>query len=174
MSDFSVYYNTFQDYLKDEFVWGLVDNNVFSINNMDDRELREAILGDLLGVTMWEKQHNERVHFGFTKLLRLLPRSLHKRVKKQMKHDDIVELISIRPFDVRATEVRIVDNSAILQAAMDYAGIWYSGFNIPPDAICLNTENLAKAVEEHGSLENLASSLAMDLIATNPSILTEQ
>ena len=58
MSDFVQ--SSWNDFLNEKFSWELVMTQFFSVKNMDDKELQEAILSDLLGVTFWEKEKKTR------------------------------------------------------------------------------------------------------------------
>ena len=151
-------------FLNCEDAFQITDNYVFSITNMTDRELREAIIHDILSITMWEKENNRKLHFGFTRLNRFLPRHLHKRVSLQMKHDEICNLIQIQRND-SGSEIRIKDNHAILQAAMDYAGTWYTGFNIP-DGVCVFSVN-HELVEKLGGIDAIATLVVNDIKASD-------
>lgn len=113
MSDFHYTHNDPIAFLNCEDAFQITHNCVFSIQNMSDRELREAIINDLLCVTMWEKECGKTLHFGFTKLYRFIPKSMHKRVRRQMKHDEICGLIDIKRTD-NSSEIRIRDDRAIM------------------------------------------------------------
>jgi hypothetical protein len=153
-------------FLNYEFAFQVIHNPVFSINNMSDEELRQSIIEDLLSVTMWEKQFNRKLHYGFTRFLHFLPRHMHSRVYDQMKHVEIIDLIEVT-ITKTGSELRIRDNREILQAAMDYASVWYSGFSFPNDTsiIFLDREAISTAFVESGGVEALASSLTMDIVA---------
>jgi len=109
---------------------------------------------------MWEKENNQKVHFGFTKFLQWIPRYLHKRVFKEIQNEEIIGLIEIKD-----REIRIKDQREILQAAMDYCGHWWENFDIPKDALVFSKENLEKMVEEAGGIEALATELANEIIS---------
>ena len=149
-------------FLNCEDAFQITDNYVFSITNMTDRELREAIIHDILSITMWEKENNRKLHFGFTRLNRFLPRHLHKRVSLQMKHDEICNLIQIQRND-SGSEIRIKDNHAILQAAMDYSGVWYHGFNIPNDTNIFSVDH--EQVEKLGGIDAITKLISSDILA---------
>ena len=151
-----------EETLNDVYMFSVVHNNVFSILNMTEEEIRQSIVEDLLLVTMIEIGENTKLHFGFTKFLRWLPRYLHKKVIKQLRHDEINGLI-----EIKGREIRIRNNRTILQAAMDYCGHWYEGFDIPnePGIITVNREKLEEAVEEAGGVDQLAEKLAKKINA---------
>jgi len=164
MSDFEL--NTFPELLACEFAWQIVQGEVFSVKNMDDQELRESIVDDLLSVTFWEIQHSESVSFDTDALMRFITGSMRARVLDQLTHPEIAGLIE---FTDRG--IRIKTDRAILQAAQDYAGVWYGDFK-PTDPttkiITVNTDVLASAIRACGSTDALATSLAMDLVSDAP------
>ena len=161
--DFPESHRDEKKFLGCEPAFQVVDNSCYSIDNMTDEELRESIIEDLLAVTMWEKQSNQKIHFGFQRFMRFLPIrpiSKRERVFAQMHHADIVHLIDHKD-DENDGELRIKDNHAILQAAMDYAGVWYSDFVMPDGAVCIDRQ----AIEDAGGIETIATSLYMDVIS---------
>lgn len=148
-----------------EEIWEVVDNYVFSIRNVSEEELRRFIVQDVLAVTMWEKHFGRPIHFGMSKLMRFLNRDLYKRVWAAVRHEEIASLLKITRTDT-GSEIRICDDRAILQAAMDYAGVWYSGYVMPETGVFrINRDALNLAAEAHGGFDNLASSIAMDVRA---------
>lgn len=154
-------------YLREEAAWQLVNNSVFSIECMDDKELREAVIEDILTVTMLEKQLGQTLHFGITKMLRFLTRQHHRRVMDALKHDEIRNLIMLSR-GKSGSEVRIKDNREILQAAMNYCGVYYSDFEMGENALIINREILNAAVQQHGGLKNLTEAMVMDVRAKAP------
>ena len=153
-------------FIDEEYLFYIVDNDVCSINNMDDRQLRESIVNDILTVTMWEIDNKKKVHYGMTKFLQFIRREKQKRVMDMMKHPEIEFMIHLVRTE-GGSEIRIKDDRNIRQAAMDYCGHWYEGYTIPEgmDIISLNFEKFEEEVEKYGSVENLAASLAMDVRA---------
>lgn len=148
-----------------EEIWEVVDNTVFSIRNMDEHELRQAIVQDILSVNMWEKHYGQTVHFGLSKLMRFIPRQQFKRVWAALKHEEIYPLLEIKRTDTDS-EIRIRDERAILQSAMDYCGVWYSGYEMPKNGVLvLNPDSFERIEAAYGNLENLAASIAMDVRA---------
>lgn len=168
MSDFNPEFKDPQKFLNCVYAFQLVHNSVFSVDNMSDEELRQSIIEDLLAITMWEKQFGEKLHFGFTRLFNFVLRSQRKRITEQMKHPEIEGLIHIfTPEGHDHQQLRIIDKQPILQAAMDYCGCWYSGFNIPSDALRINHER----IEELGGFDAV-----VDLVATEvmPQIMEQE
>lgn len=156
-------------FLAKEHAWQITDGHVFSIDNMTDKELCEAIIDDVLSVTMWEKELGKKMHFGITQLLRFIPKCKQKRVKKALKHDDISGLIQIdriyRGNTLTGSEIRIKDHPVILKAAMDYCGVWYGDEEIPEGELVIDCGALARKVHELGGIENTVESLTMDMVA---------
>jgi hypothetical protein len=160
---FDFLYKDYSDpevFLNDEYLFYVVHNSVCSIMNMTDRELRESIVSDILMITMWEKEHNKKVHYGFTKFLHWLQRDMHQQVLSEMKHDEISGLI-----DIQADEIRIKDRKEILQVAMDYCGMWYEGFIIPVglNVITTSKETISSVVENAGGGVKLTEKIVSEL-----------
>lgn len=162
MSDFHKSLRNPEFFLGMEDIWEVVHNDIYSIEKMSEEELRQAIVQDVLGVTMWEKHFGQKLHFGRTQLLRFVEQKHFWLILNAMQHEEIVHLLDVRN-TAEEHEVRIRDDRTILQAAMDYCGIWYTGFEMPPDAIVRADDADERVIEEYGSLENLAMSMAMDL-----------
>lgn len=156
-------------YLNDWMMFSLVHNNVFSVTNMSPREIRESIVEDTLMITMLERRHQTKIHFGMTRLLKWIPREFHYLVMDQLNHDEIFGLLD---FSSDKREIRIVDNVGILQAAMDYiGGPWYVGFKYPDGSIVddeapdMSEEEILKIVEK---LSPEIKAIEMDIAATAP------
>lgn len=153
------FFDEFEDpqvLLNEENCFQVTHGRYFSIVNMSDEELRQAIINDLLVITMWEKQFEKKLHYGMTRLMHFIPRAMHKRVMNQLTHDEIGGFIEITKVGT-GSEIRIKDVHEVLQAAMDYCGAWYSGFKADEDAIFIDRDNL---LEKFGSKEEAAASIA--------------
>lgn len=166
MSNFSPLHRNRVMFLNDEDCRQVVHNDICSIDNMTDRELREAIIDDILGATMWEKEFKENPYFTLSEFTRFIPRYKQQRVYNMLHHSEIKDLI-VQTRNKGMIELRIRDQQEILQAAMDYCGVWYDGFKIPDEEgiVRINHDVISEAIENHGSLENLATALAMDFQA---------
>lgn len=134
----------------------------FSIENMSDEELRQSIIEDLVAVTMWEKLMSKKLHFGFSRFLYWIPRYMHKRVREQMSHPEIEGLICIQRTE-NNSEIRIRDNHAIIQAAMDYCGVWYDGFVIPKGVRVFSVNH--ERIEELGGIDAVAELVTKEIIS---------
>lgn len=163
--DFCPEFINFNKMLYVEDAWQITDGEFFSTRNMSDKELREAIINDVLIVTIWEKQTNKKAKFGIKTLCRYLDHNQRSRVREQLQHQEISGL-----FDMFMSEcLRIKDNKEILQAAMDYAGVWYTGYAPATgnDVICFDRQVIQEKIEETGGMENFINSIAMNIIGKN-------
>ena len=160
MSDFVQ--SSWNDFLNEKSSWELVMTHFFSVRNMDDKELQEAILSDLLGVTFWEKEKNTKVSFTKDDLIRFIYGQQRRRITEMLNHENISKLIS-----VENDQIRIRDQYEILQAAMEFAGVWF-GDHEPEDptgVLKIDRAVMNKEIEKAGSLDNLIQSVSMDLIS---------
>lgn len=164
MSTFD-FYPTFVDFnvmLAEEAAWQVVNNDVFNIDNMSDKELRQAIVEDVLCVTIWEKQTGKKADFTFDTLTRYLTEKQKSKVKASLFHDEIFPFFNHFP-----DNLRVSDNKRTLQAAMDYCGVWFNGYDMPNGIIRMDRESVHEAVEKHGGLDNLIDSMVMSLVSTH-------
>ena len=167
--DFAPEYRDPSLLIGDDSVREVVHNECFSVDNMDDREVMESIVNDILMVTMWEKQTGEKTQFRFQELLMHLNGDQWDRVLGLMDNNEISGLISITE-GVEGPELRIKDNHEILQASMDYCGIWYTGFIVPEGTSVIKAAE-GMSLEE---AEAEALSIVMDQMATVPAARTLQ
>lgn len=158
--DFESVYRDKEVLLASEYIRQIVHNEVFSIVNMDDDELKESIIEDILVFTMWEIQANERLSFTFEDLVRFLPEDLHSRVQEALESEEVAVYLD----DSLVDEIRIVKNRSVLQEAMDFCGCWYSGFKMPDDITIISVNR--DAIKPHPEL--LSLSMAMDNEANAP------
>lgn len=146
-------------------IWSVSHSDVFSINNMTDRELRESVVEDVLAVTMWVKTFAQPLDFKIETLMRFLKSDdQRERVFTALNDAEVKGLFEMN----ENQQLRIRDNREILQAAMDYCGNWYGGFTIPPniDVIMSNSEMLDEAVQQYGSVDGVIDALSMEFKAT--------
>lgn len=149
-------------------IWSVSHNDVFSINNMSDRELRESVVEDVLAVTMWSKTFAEPMDFKIETLMRFLVTDNQKeRVLTALNNDEIKGLF----ITDEQQQLRIRDHRDILQAAMDYCGNWYHGYVIPPniDVLMSNPEMFGEALEQYGSFDNVVETMTMEFKANQHS-----
>ena len=164
--DFFPDFRDFNRYLSEDLAWQVVNGEFFNIDNMTDLELRQSIVDDVLSITMWEKQTEQQVVFDVNTLCRLLTHEQRVRVKEAIQHPDIAKFFSADK------EIRILETQEILQSAMAYCGVWFTGYDCPNDIISLNREALEEAIETNGGIDNLVMGMAMDLNATHESSKT--
>ena len=162
MSDFRPEYADFNVLLNTDVAWEVVDNEIYSVANMSGREIRESIIQDALMVTMWEKHFNKKAHYELKELYRNIKNlRLKSRVCIQLTNPEIIQMLDLS----NGNSVRIKNDPAILQAAMDYCGVYYTGFEMSKECIVVNQENLQHAVDAAGGIGELAQSVLMDLNA---------
>ncbi len=107
--------------------WALVDGDFTSVRNMDDEELKKAVVEDLLNVRYWEQQ-DKAMSFVEPDLVRQLPADLHERVRTAFADPFVQSLLEISANG----QVRIHPHH--LQDAMDFAGVWHEDFEPLTDA----------------------------------------
>lgn len=147
-----------------EAAYQVVHNDVFSVLNMTDEELQQSIVEDILAVTFWEDQTENKVKFGLEELLRFVgPFELRERVTLMLKDPGVACYIKGDHNDLR-----IKDDRAIRQAAMDKCGMWFSGYDLGENAMIIDREAVQETVNQHGGIENYATSVHMDLMSTHP------
>lgn len=154
--------DTFESFIADEMAFMLVDNDVYSIRAMSDCEVRESIVADLLDITMYEKEHNEKCHFGFTELVRFLSPVFHDRIKEAMKHEEIAFMISRTESD---DELRIRLEDPIRLEASRYCGVYYGNDTDQAEGPLYrgNVDALIAKVVEAGSFDALVAQLAEEI-----------
>ena len=160
----SQYLISFDEMMQDQYGWSLVDNEVFSINNMSDREIRESIIEDLLVVTVYEIREKTEVRYTQWSLVRWLPFYKRSSILKMVDHCEIANLI-----ERSEGKIRIRNDRNILRAAMEYCGVyyeeWFDKEELPKDLIGLNSQVVEELIEANGSFDNMVKSLAMGLEA---------
>ncbi len=162
-----------EETMNDSLMFEVVHNDMFSINNMSDKEVRESIIHDILMVTMIEKEEKVTLDFDQHQLFRWIKLTQHGYVFTQMNNQEISGLI-----ENKNGQLRIKDQREILQAAMDYCGHWYDGFEPPEgeeDIFRVNAEGFQAQVEEAGGFDQFCQNVfdkiapeLMDLEATVP------
>lgn len=155
----------FDAMLAEEDVWQITDGEFFSVKNMSDAELGESIVNDVLIATFYEKEGNV-VDFTPEILVRFLHGPLRQKVLEKLQSSGLAWY-----FNTTNGQLRIKNDRNILQAAQDYAGVWYGDFE-PTDkntaVFRVNSGILTDAVKAYGSIDALATSLAMDLVSDVP------
>lgn len=149
-------------------IWSVSHSDVFSINNMSDRELRESVVEDVLAVTMWVKTFAQPLDFKIETLMRFLKSDdQRERVVTALNDAEVKGLFEVN----ENQQLRIRDHRDILQAAMDYCGNWYHGYVIPPniDVLMSNPEMIGEALEQYGSFDNVVEAMTMEFKANQHS-----
>ena len=100
--------------------WYLVDTDVISIRNMDDDELKQAVVEELVDIEYWRRQGKE-LSYRVEDLVRFLTVELHPRVMAAFADPHVQSFVQRR----EDGEVRI--DPAHLQDAMDFCGAWLEG-----------------------------------------------
>ena len=180
-NDFHSEHNTAEAFLGEIYARQLVSiivdgEHMCCVSNMTEREVREAIVDDVLAVTMWETQNPDKpISLDFQEMLRFVHEDYRSLVETQLNHPEIAGLMTVVD-----GQYRIVKEHAVLKAVMDYAGVWYDGFTPPDDIeiIGINREKFDEMIKTHGSIENLAKNISaqvdMDLTANSPTTTTLQ
>lgn len=148
-------------FLKEEMLFSLVHNEVFSVDNMSDREVRESILEDLLEVAAWESKNDAKLNFTVETLVRFISNEKQKlRVFNALCHPEITLLLTLPE-----EQLRIKSNWNIQQAAMDYCGVWHEGHEIPGVGI-IDQKELSKKDKE--DLVNKLSGVFLEISSNVP------
>jgi hypothetical protein len=92
----------------------------YSIENMTDDEICEAIVEDLLIVTDWERR-GKVLSFNADDLKRFLPQRMHARVDRALEDPFVASLL----VSLSDGQIRIHPNHR--QDACDFAGVWFEG-----------------------------------------------
>lgn len=119
-----------EDFLNNDYNWFLIDTAWMSVRNMSDVSLRESIVDDALTVTMYELENKTSLAWDNKHLQSKLCADAYQRVMGQLSHQEIAGLLV-----TDGNKIRIRNNREILQAAMDYCGHWYEGYNVPDGVI---------------------------------------
>lgn len=145
----------------------IIDGEVmWSIDAMDDDELREAIVEDILGISMWEIQTGQKITYHFEEMTRfLIWNHQYERVAEMLKSEAVTRFV-----EQIEGEYRIKNSQEIRQAAMDYCGVWYSDYRMGEDVVVFDNQHreaMKSTIDQHGGIEQLAVALSMDLVANS-------
>lgn len=162
-----MHYANPEEWLADCYAWNVWhDGEVYSIDNMDDKQLMESILEDLLQLTFYETSNSVSVHFTYATLVRFLPKTAQRnRVKEMLESETVQKYVTTDQNGM----LRIKNDRHLQQEMMDLIGVWMEGFDVPdsPGIIRVNNEVLKEKVEQHGGIDNLAKALSMEVEATH-------
>lgn len=144
------------------FARTIAHTNYYSIDYMSDQELREAIVEELLNVTMMERKHNFQLDFGYNQLFKFVMRHHYKRIKAAMQHDEISELMDNKEINGKI-QLRIKNNPVILQAVMEYCGVFYDGFTIPEGTVVYGLTQETKDLLSTNTVDEVVSYIAKQI-----------
>ena len=138
----------------------LGDQPFCKVADFTDDELCQAIVDDILAVTMFERVTTNKIGmFDKEELVKFAGEENKGRIKLLIHRVDIKHLIVFH----EDGNLRIPNEHEILQAAMDYCGCVYDGFKMVEGEQYFSL-NMAK-IEEMGGIEAVAEQVAMDIVA---------
>ena len=160
-----------QVFLGERDAWTLADTFVdgelmWSTKNMNEQELIESIIDDVLDVTMWEIQTGKKLDVTVEKLLRFTNEDMKSKIRELIENNPYVGSF----VGVFGTQVRIHGQN--ITAAMEACGAYYDYHGMMDDIkeqlanaeeTVENKLTQAAALEQYGSLENMAKALSMEL-----------
>lgn len=153
-----------EKFIKDPYVRELIDSEFISVDDFTSDEQREAIIQDILTMTFWEKRYNKKLNFDFDELMRFVKPYRRPHIQDQLMHASVQALITMDE-----GQLRIKPNREIEQAAMDFCGVYFTGYVMPEGAIIINREAFEASVQLHGGLEQFTESVLMDVLSPHQS-----
>lgn len=160
-NDFNPQDRDWNRFINDPLIRELADTEFCSLSGYTDEEIRQSVVQDILTITFWEKTFGEKKLFNLLELLKFVHRDNLYRVLDALHHPEVSGLVE-RTKD----GLRIRNNRSIEQHAMDYCGVYMSGYDMPEGTIVTNRQEAADTFRYYGSVENMAAALAMDLQAS--------
>lgn len=155
---------TAQEFLDCMMVREFMDCEFHSTAWMSEQEMKESIIQDILTFTMEENKFpGEKLFLDFGELTRFVN---NKSVNFAVGFVTSAEFQALVLYGEKG--YRVKPEREILQAAMDYCGVYWEGFKMPPDCICVDREAFKEQVDKHGGLNNFATALEMDIQASVP------
>ena len=161
---------TTKEIFNNEYCWCVRHDNrgIWSVDNMTDEVLISSILEDILTAQY------HKIPFNWYDLFRNLPASSISdsryrtanrfrinRVLNLLVSDEVMNLVQ---FD--GDLITIKPERVFMQAAMDLAGWWWEGYDIPPGVDVIRLSDEGRDLLEQLGPDVVAESLAMNLIAT--------
>lgn len=157
-----------EDLFNDPYAWQIVHGSFFSVDNMTDEEVQEAIFNDVLVAQYSNMPFNWYDLFRFIGPSTMssyheLPRVMRRinRVLNLLVSDTVMNLISINGDSITIREGRVYH-----QAAMDAAGFWPEGFDAPPGVNVIRITDEGREMFDQLGAEGLADLVMMDMMAT--------
>lgn len=120
--DFAPEHRNAQAFLSEKYARELFDDNCWSPVNMDVPEVCKSIVADVLAVTVWELQTQDKLHFDFQELTRFVDEYSKHEIKALMTDPRVYQHVVTKD-----GQYRIKTDKASLKAAMEYCGIYYFG-----------------------------------------------
>jgi len=114
-------YESFKKLLSDRDAWELRDSAEMQVSRMSNEEIRQAIIENILVVSMWEKIFEEKASYTLDELVCYVFPFNHTRVQAQFHSSDVQNLL-----EKGSKELRI--KPSMLEAAMEYCGVFYHGY----------------------------------------------
>lgn len=150
-------------FLNDRLGSSLANYEYDLISDYSDDGLRVQVIEELLSVTMWEVQTGLSLVFMSESLLRFIPHHDPQglRILESLTHSEIQKFIVFK-----GDQIRLKKDHQNLQSAMEYCGTYYSGFIMPEGCILSDHDAGSNLLNKFGSIENIAASLVMDLMAS--------
>jgi len=155
------------DFLTEPYSRELMEDTLtgMGVRRFSKKEIQESVVQDVLQCYLYNLD-DANIKMTQLELLRFVPLSLRRKVVKAM--NEVIEMGFIH-FNQDFCLVPITNN---LQAAMDFCGVWFGNFE-PPKGVKViygNPDNIEKAAQQAGSIENLSKTLYMDLNANVPCV----
>lgn len=110
-------------------LWEKITN--WAVSETTDQLVRKAIVADVLLITMFELQNATKFTWSVEALLEYVPKGFHPKVLEQLEHDEISELFELDWMSKAHIEIRVRAEYQLLQAAMEFCGVFYEGFTKP-------------------------------------------
>lgn len=133
---------------------------IFSIGAMSDEEVHQSVIQDILAATMIQKEQGVSLEYDFANMIRFVDARNHERVIAAL-HDEEVQSLIIQ----ENGQYRIADEPTVLQAAMDFCGIYYEGFDWPDHVIIVNREGFQEKMI--GLLDHMTAEMPDAMIRIN-------
>ena len=114
---------------------------IFTISAMSDEEVRQSVIQDILAATMIQKEQGVSLEYDFANMIRFVNAGNHERVVTALNDEEVQSFII-----QENGQYRIADDPTVLQAAMDFCGVYYEGFDWPDGVITVNREGFQEKV----------------------------
>ena len=141
--------------------WYCGPHLIQDVSLYSDEEMRQAIVQDVLQATFYELYCSKKILFTDGTLCRAIPHDQIERVLKMLEHPEICGLVTRDKYN----NLRIRTERACLQAAMDYCGVYYNGYDMPAGVIRTDPVALQEMAAAHGGIDQVIESIMMELEA---------